>query len=63
METLPLDIQGFKSKKGASVSEELALFNWSPIGYMSRLGGKFHSCYSPVVFTGLENTLKVANTS
>ena len=27
-----------------------------------RLGGKFHPRYLPVVFTGLENTLKVANT-
>ena len=27
VETVPLDIHRFKSKKGASVSEELALFN------------------------------------
>ena len=31
METVPLDIHRFKSKKGASVSEEFALFN-SPFG-------------------------------
>ena len=34
MEILPLDIHRFKSKKGASVSEEFALFNWSSVGYM-----------------------------
>ena len=32
METVPLDIHRFKSKKGASVSEEFALFNWSSVG-------------------------------
>ena len=29
VETVPLDIHRFKSKKGASVSEKMALFNWS----------------------------------
>ena len=32
--TVPLDIHRFKYKNGASVSEELALFNWSYVGYM-----------------------------
>ena len=31
-------------------------------GHQARLGGKFHHRYLPVVFTGLENTPKVANT-
>ena len=31
METVPLDIHRFKSKKGASVIEEFALFNWSSV--------------------------------
>ena len=34
VETVPLDIHRFKSKKGASVSEEFALFNWSSVGYI-----------------------------
>ena len=29
-----LGIHRFKSKKGASVSEDMALFNWSSVGYM-----------------------------
>ena len=32
MKTVPLDIHRFKSKTGASVSEEIALFNWSSVG-------------------------------
>ena len=34
VEPVPLDIHRFKSKNGASVSEELALFNWSSVGYI-----------------------------
>ena len=34
VETVPLEIHRFKSKKGVLVSEELALFNWSSVGYM-----------------------------
>ena len=35
VETVPLDIHRFKSKKkGALVSEEFALFFWNSLGYM-----------------------------
>ena len=34
VETVPLDIHRYKSQKGASVSEEFALFNWSSVGYI-----------------------------
>ena len=34
VETVPLEMDRFKSKNGASVSEELALFNWSSAGYI-----------------------------
>ena len=31
---MPFIIDKFKSKNGASVSEEFALFNWSSVGYI-----------------------------
>ena len=31
---MPFVIDKFNSKNGASVSEELALFNWSSVGYI-----------------------------
>ena len=37
VETVPLDIHRFKSKKGASVSEEFALFNWSSVRVLNSL--------------------------
>ena len=33
-ETMPFDMDKFKSENGVSVSEEFALFNWSSVGYI-----------------------------
>ena len=44
VDTTALDIHRFKSKKGASVSEEFALFNWSFLGYMRLATGQSKYC-------------------
>ena len=41
METVPLDSHGFKSKKGASVSEDLGLFNCSARYMRSTIWSKY----------------------
>ena len=61
METVPLDIHRFKSKKDASVSEEFALFNWSSVGQFFVIRASlslfvpqvfFFRCYGKAVLIG-----------
>ena len=56
VETVPLDKHRFKSKKGASVSEEFALFNWSkPRSGLTRLCDYSESDKTRDCETGLLN--------
>ena len=64
METVSLDVHRFKSKKGALVSQEFALFNWSSVEYegesisnqpklfpIDRDGHDFHALFQYMFYT------------
>ena len=56
METVPLEIHRFKSKKCASVSVEFALFNWCSVGIS---GPPFGQSLSLDILVNSFNTNKV----